>query len=124
MYNGKCDGECDKKCKKNCNPNNSDIKLLKDGLKKNLDIALSLSNITEIYLCGGGALNGFLVERLKTLMPKNNIQLTDALGIPTQYVEAAAFAWLAKQTLFLKPGNLPEVTGAKGLRILGALYPA
>ena len=82
------------------------------------------ANITEIYLCGGGALNGFLVERLKTLMPKTHIQLTDALGLPTQHVEAAAFAWLAKQTLFLKPGNLPEVTGAKGLRILGALYPA
>jgi anhydro-N-acetylmuramic acid kinase len=57
-------------------------------------------------------------------MPKTNIQLTDALGLPTQHVEAAAFAWLAKQTLFLKPGNLPEVTGAKGLRILGALYSA
>ena len=82
------------------------------------------SNISEIYLCGGGALNIFLVERLKTLMPKTHIQLTDVLGIPTQYVEAAAFAWLAKQTLFLKPGNIPEVTGAKGLRILGALYPA
>ena len=82
------------------------------------------ANITEIYLCGGGALNGFLVERLKILMPKTNIQLTDALGLPTQHVEAAAFAWLAKQTLFLKPGNLPEVTGAKGLRILGALYSA
>ncbi len=82
------------------------------------------ANITEIYLCGGGALNSFLVERLKALMPKIKIQPTDLLGIPTQYVEAAAFAWLAKQMLFSKPGNLPEVTGAKGLRILGALYPA
>lgn len=82
------------------------------------------ANITEIYLCGGGALNSFLVERLKALMPKIKIQPTDLLGIPTQYVEATAFAWLAKQMLFSKPGNLPEVTGAKGLRILGALYPA
>jgi anhydro-N-acetylmuramic acid kinase len=82
------------------------------------------ANITEIYLCGGGALNSFLVERLKALMPKIKIQPTDLLGIPTQYVEAAAFAWLAKQMLFSKQGNLPEVTGAKGLRILGALYPA
>ncbi len=82
------------------------------------------ANITEIYLCGGGALNSFLVERLKALMPRIKIQPTDLLGIPTQYVEAAAFAWLAKQMLFSKPGNLPEVTGAKGLRILGALYPA
>ena len=82
------------------------------------------ANITEIYLCGGGALNSFLVERLKALMPKIKIQPSDLLGMPTQYVEAAAFAWLAKQMLFSKPGNLPEVTGAKGLRILGALYPA
>lgn len=82
------------------------------------------ANITEIYLCGGGALNSFLVERLKSLMPQIKIQLTDALGMPTQHVEAAAFAWLAKQTLFLKEGNLPQVTGAKGLRILGAIYPA
>jgi anhydro-N-acetylmuramic acid kinase len=81
-------------------------------------------NITEIYLCGGGALNSFLVERLKSLMPQIKIQLTDALGMPTQHVEAAAFAWLAKQTLFSKPGNLPQVTGAEGLRILGALYAA
>ena len=82
------------------------------------------ANITEIYLCGGGALNSFLVERLRSLMPQIKIQLTDALGMPTQHVEAAAFAWLAKQTLFLKAGNLPQVTGAKGLRILGAIYPA
>ncbi|MEY3839166.1 MAG: anhydro-N-acetylmuramic acid kinase, partial [Pseudomonadota bacterium] len=81
------------------------------------------ANISEIYLCGGGALNSFLVERLKSLMPQVKIQLTDALGLSTQHVEAAAFAWLAKQTLFSKPGNLPQVTGAKGLRILGALYP-
>jgi anhydro-N-acetylmuramic acid kinase len=81
------------------------------------------ANISEIYLCGGGALNSFLVERLKSLMPQVKIQLTDILGLSTQHVEAAAFAWLAKQTLFSKPGNLPQVTGAKGLRILGALYP-
>ena len=83
-----------------------------------------LKNVSEIYLCGGGALNNFLIERLKSLMPDAQIQLTDVLGIATQHVEAAAFAWLAKQSLFSKPGNLPEVTGAKGLRILGALYPA
>jgi len=82
------------------------------------------TNMTEIYLCGGGASNTFLVERLKVLMPKIKMQPTDLLGIPSQYVEATAFAWLAKQMLFSKPGNLPDVTGARGLRILGALYPA
>ncbi len=82
------------------------------------------ANIAEIYLCGGGALNDFLVERLKILRPQIKIELTDALGIRTQLVEATAFAWLAKQMLFSKPGNIPHTTGAEGLRILGALYPA
>jgi anhydro-N-acetylmuramic acid kinase len=49
---------------------------------------------------------------------------TDALGIGVDWLEAAAFAWLAKQTLEGKTSNLPAVTGAKGLRILGAIYPA
>ena len=49
---------------------------------------------------------------------------TDAAGIPADWVEAIAFAWLGKRTLDGLPGNLPEVTGARGPRILGAIYPA
>ena len=49
---------------------------------------------------------------------------TAALGLDPDWVEAVAFAWLAKQTMERKPGNLPAVTGARGLRILGAVYPA
>lgn len=78
----------------------------------------------EIYLCGGGAHNGALVRRLKQRMPDRTIALTDELGVNADWVEAFAFAWLAKQTLHGKPGNLPDVTGAKGERILGAIYPA
>jgi anhydro-N-acetylmuramic acid kinase len=52
------------------------------------------------------------------------VSSTDSLGISPSHVEALAFAWLAKQFCERKPGNLPSVTGAKGNRILGALYPA
>ncbi len=76
----------------------------------------------ELYLCGGGAHNGALTARLKELLPIP-IATTDELGIGADWVEAAAFAWLAKQTLENKPGNLPSVTGASGYRVLGAIYP-
>ncbi len=82
------------------------------------------TGVDEIYLCGGGAHNRLLDERLQALLSGIPVLHTDALGIPVDWVEAAAFAWLAKQTLEHKPGNLPAVTGAAGLRILGAIYPA
>jgi anhydro-N-acetylmuramic acid kinase len=78
----------------------------------------------EIYLCGGGAHNGALVRRWRQRLPAASIEMTDALGVSSDWVEALAFAWLAQQTLKGKPGNLPEVTGARGMRILGAIYPA
>ena len=82
------------------------------------------SDATEIYLCGGGAHNRALVTRLRTLLSGRIIDLTDTLGISADWVEAAAFAWLAGCTLAHIPGNLPSVTGASGSRILGAIYPA
>ena len=86
-------------------------------------IAQHCRDVDEIYLCGGGAHNGLLVGRLKQLL---NVPIanTDVLGVNVDWVEAAAFAWLAKQTIENKPGNLPKVTGASGLRVLGAIYPA
>lgn len=78
----------------------------------------------EVFLCGGGAHNTALKKRLSGLLPNLNLSLTDTLGIDADWVEAAAFAWLAHQTQHALPGNLPEVTGAKGARILGAIYPA
>lgn len=80
------------------------------------------SGTEEIYLCGGGAYNALLAQRLQQLIPAVKIGLTDELGIPVNWVEAAAFAWLARQTMHQQPGNLPAVTGAKGPRILGAIY--
>lgn len=77
----------------------------------------------EIYICGGGARNHALMARLAALLAPLKVAATDTLGIPANIVEAAAFAWLARQTLLGLPGNLPAATGAAGSRILGAIYP-
>lgn len=76
----------------------------------------------EIFLCGGGAHNLTLANSLKTLLSGTPIRLTDQIGIGADWVEGAAFAWLARQAMEGLPGNLPGVTGAKGFRILGAIY--
>lgn len=79
---------------------------------------------TEVFVCGGGAHNGLLMERLAALMPQAKVQVSDALGVDADWMEAMAFAWLARQTWLGRCGNLPAVTGARGARVLGAIYPA
>jgi len=88
------------------------------------DAIKKCGDVDEVYLCGGGAHNALLKNSLQTLLGETKVLLTDDLGVGVDWVEAVAFAWLAKQTLENKPGNLPEVTGAKGSRVLGAIYPA
>ena len=83
-----------------------------------------LNNSKELVVCGGGAYNGFLMERLQAGLPSLTVVSSVAHCLPPLQVEAAAFAWLARQTMLRLPGNLPSVTGAKGLRVLGAIYPA
>lgn len=78
----------------------------------------------EIYICGGGAHNTVLMNRLTDAVCGKHVALTDRLGIAADWVEAYAFAWLAQQAISGKPGNLAAVTGAAGGRILGAVYPA
>ena len=78
----------------------------------------------ELLVCGGGALNGHLLDRLGALLPGIAVTTTAGRGLPPQQVEAAAFAWLARQCLLGLPGTLASVTGAHGPRILGAIYPA
>jgi len=78
----------------------------------------------EVWLCGGGAHNAYLVQALRRQLGGVSVDKTDALGLPADWVEAVAFAWLARQTLRGEPGNLPEVTGARGRRVLGAIHPA
>lgn len=80
---------------------------------------------TEIYLCGGGAHNAALRASLMDKLPSGSTLSTcDTLGLNVDWVEAAAFAWLAREHLAERPGNLPAVTGARATRVLGALYPA
>jgi len=88
------------------------------------DMTRHASDARDLLVCGGGALNGDLMRRLAKHLPHVSVRSTDSAGLPANQVEACAFAWLARASLDRKPGNLPEVTGAKGLRILGALYPA
>lgn len=76
----------------------------------------------EVFVCGGGARNRALLARLAGLLPRIRVATTAALGIEPQHVEALAFAWLAREALKGRPGNLPAVTGAKGPRVLGAIY--
>ncbi len=85
--------------------------------------ALSVE-IDEIFICGGGALNTALMLSLSNLLTPAKVNSTAALGITPEWVEAAAFAWLARQTLAGLAGNLPAVTGAKGLTVLGGIYPS
>ncbi|BEP93570.1 anhydro-N-acetylmuramic acid kinase [Acidovorax sp. A79] len=82
------------------------------------------NNSTTLAVCGGGALNTHLMARLQAVCPAVRVVATDALGLPALQVEAAAFAWLARQALHGQPGNLASVTGAVGARVLGAVYPA
>jgi anhydro-N-acetylmuramic acid kinase len=78
----------------------------------------------RVLVCGGGVHNPMLLTRLAARLPDVAIESTAVHGLDPDFVEAMAFAWLARETLAGRPGNLPEVTGARGLRILGAIYSA
>ena len=78
----------------------------------------------ELLVCGGGAFNGHLMRRLASHLPGVQVLSTSARGVPPDQVEALAFAWLAGAFFAGQAGNLPAVTGARGPRVLGALYPA
>lgn len=120
--------------------NLQNLKLALAGNERPVDVQATLCDLTAtgiaralaehcagagvVYLCGGGARNNTLHERLAALLPGKRVAVTDELGIAAESVEAAAFAWLAQRTLAGEPGNLPQVTGARGLRVLGAIYPA
>ncbi len=79
-------------------------------------------DIRKLYLCGGGVDNIFLRERLQAQTEQIEIDTTAAIGVDPDYVEAIAFAWLAKNTIEGKSGNLPGTTGASGSRVLGSIY--
>lgn len=78
--------------------------------------------IDECFVCGGGARNLFLMQRLAHHLSDYKVDTTAALGLHPDWVEAVAFAWLARQTLQQQPGNQPSVTNAQKFTILGAVY--
>ena len=91
------------------------------------DLKLHGPKTKRLLICGGGVNNQQLIAHLKnscSWIPQENIQSTAVKGVDPQTVEAAAFAWLAWAHQRKQPANLPAVTGAKGLRVLGAHYPA
>lgn len=91
-------------------------------------IAYAISNhlpdISRLIICGGGAHNHYLISQLSAQLTGIKVETSDTHGIHPDWVEAIAFAWLARQTINKIPGNMPSVTGAKQAVILGAVYPA
>jgi anhydro-N-acetylmuramic acid kinase len=91
-------------------------------------IAQHAPQALAVYVCGGGAFNGGLLLALEAALKAAGhpalVTTTAALGVSPMHVEALAFAWLAERFDRRLAGNLPAVTGARGPRILGALYPA
>jgi anhydro-N-acetylmuramic acid kinase len=77
----------------------------------------------RLLVCGGGAFNDHLMQRLAVHLPGTVVSSTSTAGVPPLQVEALAFAWLAQAFVAHQPGNLAAVTGARGPRVLGALYP-
>jgi anhydro-N-acetylmuramic acid kinase len=78
----------------------------------------------DVYACGGGTKNSALMARVAQLLAPVTLASTSELGVDAEAVEAIAFAWLAARRIRGLPGNLPAVTGARGPRVLGALYRA
>lgn len=76
----------------------------------------------EILVCGGGVHNHYLMQRLQTYATPIMVDSTESYGVPPDWLEAMAFAWLAKQTMEKKPGNIVEVTGASNMTTLGGVY--
>ena len=77
--------------------------------------------LSEVFIYGGGVHNRFLLERIQQRVDCP-IQTTESLGLNPQWVEAATFAWLAKQRIHNKPANIPAVTGASKPSTLGLVY--
>ncbi|WP_372844400.1 anhydro-N-acetylmuramic acid kinase [Psychrobacter sp.] len=84
-----------------------------------INLFINASSNNAVYVCGGGALNDYLMTRLQAHLPHCKVDTTATLGLEPTWVEAVAFAWLARQTLMGKAGNLPAVTGASKGVVLG-----
>ena len=78
----------------------------------------------RLVACGGGVHNTVLLDRIRARLPDVEVESTAAHGLDPDFVEATGFAWLARETLAGRPGNLPAVSGARGPRVLGVVHPA
>ncbi len=87
-------------------------------------ISTCCAGATEVLICGGGARNKTLMRELESALSPRRVETTAGEGVAVDQIEALAFAWLAKETLAGRPGNIAAVTGARGARVLGAIYPA
>ncbi|MFF7709885.1 anhydro-N-acetylmuramic acid kinase [Pseudomonas sp. NPDC007930] len=87
-------------------------------------LAQAQAQTEHLLVCGGGAHNSALMQRLQQGLPATQVASTADWGVDPDWMEAMAFAWLAHCCLERLAGNRPTVTGAQGLRVLGALYPA
>ncbi len=107
---------------------------LASGAAQLLDIADSLlaacglghqhNALGALVVCGGGAYNVALMQRLQSLLPQLQVQSSQAYGLAPNQVEAAAFAWLAQAALERRALPVAGITGARGARVLGCIYPA
>ncbi|GAA5004420.1 anhydro-N-acetylmuramic acid kinase [Acinetobacter puyangensis] len=99
------------------------MKLTTRAIKKAIYRSKDIMPTGEVYVCGGGAFNSHLLEQLRWRLRKHewSVQTTEVLGLAPTWVEATAFAWLAMRFCEGLSGNLPAVTGAKGVRVLGAI---
>jgi anhydro-N-acetylmuramic acid kinase len=88
------------------------------------DAVLHEPGLRRLVVCGGGVLNGHLMRRLGALLPQVQVSSSADAGLPPQQVEATAFAWLARKTVRREKLELKSVTGARGARVLGCVYPA
>ena len=87
------------------------------------DVSQEQPNTAELVVCGGGAFNDHLMDRLQSLLPKIHVVSSAQRGLPPLQVEAAAFAWLARKCVRREKLELESTTGARGARVLGCIYP-
>lgn len=105
------------------NPRDVQATLLELAARSAADaIAAHCAGARRVIVCGGGAMNAALLRRLAELLAPAQLETSDAHGIAPQLVEAAAFAWLAREAIEGRAASLPAVTGARGARVLGAIY--
>jgi anhydro-N-acetylmuramic acid kinase len=87
------------------------------------DVRRHEPQLKTLIVCGGGALNTHLMNRMRALLPHTHVVASDEAGLPPLQVEGSAFAWLARQCVRREPLQLQSTTGAQGARVLGAVYP-